>query len=789
MNKRLSIPFAKVPVCGNELKYIKEVLESGWLTTASKAAYFEKKIAEYVGARYACAVNSCTAALHMGLEALGARTGDKVFVQSMTFTASAEIIRYLRAHPVFLDVEYGTNLITPEILMDAIKKYPEVKFIIIVHYGGQAAQMTSPDGEGILDICKKNNIKILQDAAHALPARLNGKMVGSFDDVTCFSFYANKTITTGEGGMLVTNNEYVYNRVKVMRLHGINRDIWDRYTVDIPSWEYDVIEAGYKYNMPDINAAIGLAQLEKADEFHIERLKVAEFYYDQLRNSDMLDLPLLRVPFEDHAWHLFPVVLNENARISRNELIERMFAAGIGTSVHYKPLHLMTYYKNKYDLNANDFPNTERTWQGNFSLPIYPFMKKEELSYICENLKKLAQEGVTKPKSLLSFNHTNIKINSLTVKPKIWLSAPHMSGNEQKYIQEAFDTNWIAPVGPNVDEFEVSLAKFCNMKYTAVVSSGTAAIHLALIILGVTRGDEVISSSFTFSATVNPIIYQGATPILIDSEPETWNMDPEILEIAIKDRISRGKKPKAIIVVHLYGMPAKMDEIMNISRTYEIPLIEDAAEALGSTYDGKSTGSFGIMSILSFNGNKIITTSGGGALLSNDEGLIAKARFLATQARDNAPHYQHSKLGYNYRMSNILAGIGRGQMEVIEDRIKRRRENFNFYKNNLQGLESISFQVEPDSRFFSNHWLTAILVDSLKTGKSRIDLQASLAENLIESRPLWKPMHLQPVFSHYPAYLNGVSEAFFNEGLCLPSGSNMTDEERQTVLDVVKSCL
>jgi dTDP-4-amino-4,6-dideoxygalactose transaminase len=374
---------------------------------------------------------------------------------------------------------------------------------------------------------------------------------------------------------------------------------------------------------------------------------------------------------------------------------------------------------------------------------------------------------------------------------RIYLSSPHMSGGEMKYINKAFDQNWVAPLGPNVDAFEESLAKYCGVKHAAALSSGTAAIHLALIILGVKQGDEVIASSFTFSATVNPIVYQGATPVLIDSEPGTWNMDPELLEKAIKERRAQGSghRVKAIIPVHLYGMPANIGEIMKIADKYEIPVIEDAAEALGSRFNGKQVGSCGRMAVLSFNGNKIITTSGGGALISNDNEIISKARFLATQARDRAPHYQHSQIGYNYRMSNILAGIGRGQMEVIDDRVKRRRDTFIFYKENLGNYEGIKFIEEPDESFFSNRWLTTVLIDPLKTGISREDLQINLEKENIETRPLWKPMHMQPVFSSCPSWLNGVSEELFSKGLCLPSGSNMSDEDRQRVINSLKKCL
>lgn len=378
------IPFAKVFIGEAERHYIKEVLDSGWLTTAGKTLELEKRFAEYVGAKYACAVNSCTAALHLGIDALGIQPGDKVFVPSMTFTASAEVIRYMNADPVFLDTEYLSNLITPEILEEAIQKHPDVRYLIVVHYGGQAANMPE-----IMKICRENNIKILEDAAHAFPASLNGKMVGSFGDITCFSFYANKTITTGEGGMLVTDDEQMYKRVKTMRLHGINRDIWDRFTAKVPSWEYDVVEAGYKYNMPDVNAAIGLGQLEQAEIFRAERQKAVAYYFNHLADVEAIDLPLSHIKPEEHAWHLFPLVLNEKAKITRNQLIEKLSEAGIGTSVHYKPLHQMTYYKERYNLKAGDYPNAEKTWQGNFSLPLYPFMEEDDLSYICETLKIL----------------------------------------------------------------------------------------------------------------------------------------------------------------------------------------------------------------------------------------------------------------------------------------------------------------------------------------------------------------------------------------------------------------
>lgn len=372
---------------------------------------------------------------------------------------------------------------------------------------------------------------------------------------------------------------------------------------------------------------------------------------------------------------------------------------------------------------------------------------------------------------------------------RIWLSLAHMGGHEQRFVQEAFDTNWVVPMGPNVDAFETELAAFLQSNvYVAALSAGTASLHLALIILGVKQGDEVLCQSFTFSASANPIVYQGATPVFIDSEKDTWNMSPEHLERAIKDRISKGKKPKAIIPVHLYGMPAKIEEIQSISSKYEIPIIEDAAEALGSRYKNQHCGTFGEMAVLSFNGNKIITTSGGGALVAHNEEYIKTARFLATQARDAAPHYQHSHIGYNYRMSNVVAGIGRGQMLVLEDRIKQRRTNNEFYRKGLEKVEGISFQTEPSSDYFSNYWLTSILINPLKTGgKTREDIYDVLNENNIESRPLWKPMHMQPIFSGCSYYGDGTSERLFRDGLCLPSGTSLSFDDIDRVIKAIES--
>ena len=363
---------------------------------------------------------------------------------------------------------------------------------------------------------------------------------------------------------------------------------------------------------------------------------------------------------------------------------------------------------------------------------------------------------------------------------KIWLSSPHMGGTEQKFVQEAFDTNWVAPLGPNVSGLEQDIESYLsNNTFVGALSSGTAAIHLGLILLGVQSGDEVICQTFTFSASANPILYQGAVPIFVDSELDTWNICPLALEEAITDRILKGKKPKVIIAVHLYGVPYKIQEVRAVADKYGIPILEDSAEALGSSFKGQKCGTFGDIGILSFNGNKIITTSGGGAIVTNTKELKEKAVFFATQSRDIAPHYQHSEIGYNYRMSNICAGIGRGQMEVLDKHVGLRRSMHEFYESVFSKIDGVSVFSTPNEDYFSNYWLTAIVINPSKTkGKTRENLRLFLEQLNIESRPLWKPMHLQPIFEKYSYYGGKVAEELFENGLCLPSGSNLEESDR-----------
>jgi len=373
------------------------------------------------------------------------------------------------------------------------------------------------------------------------------------------------------------------------------------------------------------------------------------------------------------------------------------------------------------------------------------------------------------------------------IQNKIWLSSPHMGGTEQNYIQEAFNTNWVAPLGPNVNAFEQDLESYLgNQSQVGALSSGTAAIHLGLILLGVQAGDAVLCQSMTFSASANPILYLGATPVFIDSETTTWGLCPVALEQAIQDGIQKGKKPKAIVAVHLFGVPYQVEAVRAVADKYSIPILEDAASALGSSYKNQKCGTFGDIGILSFNGNKIITTSGGGAIVTKTAALKEKAIFYATQSRDNAPHYQHSEIGYNYRMSNICAGIGRGQMEVLDKHVALRRHMHDFYVELFETIEGVNVLEAPNEDYFANYWLSAITIDTTKTkGITAETLRLALDAENIESRPLWKPMHLQPIFSTYPYYGTTIAEQLFKNGLCLPSGSNLTDADRKRIAKVI----
>lgn len=385
----MKIPYFRFKPAGNELKYLKEVLDSGWLTSSEKAIKLEQNFKDYCDTKHSLAVNSCTSGLHLALEALGVKEYTKVLVPTWTFTASAEVIEYLGATPIFCDVDYATCTLSPDILEEALKQNPDISVLILVHFGGQSAELRNNKNKGILDICDAKGIKVIHDAAHAFPSSFNNKKIGSFKDITCFSFYANKTITSGEGGMILTDDSDLYNRMKLMRLHGINRDAWDRFTSSSNQNDYDIVDAGFKYNLSDLNAAVVLAQLEAAEELRLKRESIASRYFEELGELNTLDLPRIDVPLKNHSWHLFNPILNDQSTVSRDELIIELNKRGVGTSIHYKPLHRMSFYKKKYKLEEAYFPQSERIWKGCFSLPIFPDLQEEEQSFIISTLKEL----------------------------------------------------------------------------------------------------------------------------------------------------------------------------------------------------------------------------------------------------------------------------------------------------------------------------------------------------------------------------------------------------------------
>lgn len=387
------VPFAKVDCGGRELEYVAEVLESGWLTTASKSKDLEQKFVELIGCKHAIAVNSCTSALHLALDACGVKPGDKVLLPSLTFTATAEVVRYMGADPVLMDVRADTKCVDGEIIETSWRANPGVTAVIVVHYAGYPVEMTNAEGTGVADVCGRLGVRLINDSAHALPARRDGRMVGLDGDVTCFSFYANKTMTSGEGGMLVTSSDEIAKRAKLMRLHGIDRDVWDRFTSGSARWEYDVVAPGFKYNMPDLNAAVGLAQFERLEEMRLGRQRCAELYLKLLEGHDLIELPLSLIPAEDHAWHLFPVQISENSSIGRNDLIDRLGDVGVGSSVHYKPIHRLKYYKERYDLDPLDFPVADRVWKTTISLPIYSLLTDEDVEFVCMSLRNALGSG------------------------------------------------------------------------------------------------------------------------------------------------------------------------------------------------------------------------------------------------------------------------------------------------------------------------------------------------------------------------------------------------------------
>jgi len=853
--KLRNVPFSPPDMTEEEANEVRDAILSGWITTGPRVKKLEKLLAQYVGVNVGSdttkpncvCLNSQTACAEMTLRILGIGAGDEVIVPAYTYTASASIVAHVGAKLVLVDVQGSAGSPTGSCLeMDYDKMEAAItertKAIIPVDLAGipcdydrifKAVEAKKHLFWPANDIQRKlGRVAVCCDAAHALGAKWHGRMVGEIADFSNFSFHAVKNFTTAEGGAMTWNlpfgkdvvegpqtfggakipyiegetwDGYIYRLMQLLSLHGQNKDALAK--TKLGAWEYDVVGPWYKCNMTDVLAALGLVQLERYPAM-LERRRRMIARMDEAFKG--LPVETLRHYCDEYegSGHLYLARLLGCSREETNLVIEEMAARGVACNVHYKPLPMLSAYKAQgYDIK--DFPNAFAMFENEITLPLNTKMSDEDVEYVIENFVEVVKK----------FGHRRV----------INMSLAHMGGREQEFVKSAFDSNWVAPLGPNVEGFERDMEGYVaacgGQKKVAALSSGTAAVHLGLINLGVTAGDEVIGQSFTFCASTNPAIYLGAKPILVDSEALTYNMDPALLEVAIKDRIVlTGRKPKAIVAVHLYGMPCQMDRIREIAGRYGIPVLEDAAEALGSKLDGQLCGTFGEYGVWSFNGNKMITTSGGGALVCPSVDAKKNTVFYATQAREPLPYYQHEKAGFNYRLSNICAGIGRGQMLALEDHLKWHRKLHEYYREAFAATPGITVHHAPDERFDSNYWLTTILLDPaakvvidgkesavrsvMSEGGAPNDnveqLRVFLEENGIESRALWKPLHCMPLYARgavdrvagegvicreapqAASYVNGVSESIFRRGLCLPSGPCVSEKDAEKVVECVK---
>ena len=876
--KPRKIPFSPPDMSEAEIEQVAEALRSGWITTGPKTKEFERQIAAYVGTAKAACLSSATAAMEMALRLIGVGPDDEVIVPAYTYTASASVTQHVGCKLVLVDSQPDCVEMDYDKMADAITE--KTKVICPVDLGGivcdfdrifQIVEAKKALFRPSNEIQKRiGRIVIAADDAHALGAQWHGKMAGSIADFSAFSFHAVKNLTTAEGGALVWNlpfgeqpvsydawstvppvdgetwNEYLYRLLQLYSLHGQSKDALAK--SQLGSWEYDVIGPWYKCNMTDIMAGIGLAQFKRYPAMLERRRHIIGLYDEALKDLPVAVLKQYGADFSANG-HLYLTRLLGCTDEERRKVIQKMAERGVTCNVHYKPLPMLTAYK-ALGFDIKDFPNAYHLYENEVTLPLHSRLSDEDVAYVIENYVEVINDicfsgghNLSRPHTfmpnVLFSNFDTPKSNPMERK-RIYLCLAHMSdaGLEQKYIQEAFDTNWVVPLGPNVNGFEKDLEDFVNgtnsqlsivnsqlNKRVVALSAGTAAVHLALIACGVKPGDEVIVQSFTFCASSHPITYLGATPIFVDSEKDSWNMDINLMEEAIKDRIAKtGKKPKAIVPVALYGMPYDIDRIMAVAEKYDIPVVEDAAEGFGSRWKGRVLGTYGKFGVLSFNGNKMITTSGGGALVCPDADEWQRIMWLATQARESYPYYQHEAIGYNYRMSNICAGIGRGQMTVADDHIAHHKHVFELYKELLKDVKGIEVHGNPDDRYDSNFWLNTITIDPQLRIKGQDDayktvvqgavggaggvvhatesthtdcepnanveaLRVFLDQRAIEARPLWKPMHKQPVYKDAPAYVNGVSEALFKVGMCLPSGPYVSDEDVRYIVDCIKEAI
>lgn len=797
------LPFFLPPVGEEEIEEVVDTLRSNWITTGPKTRRFEEAFATRVNADGALATNSWTAAAHTALMALGIGPGDEVITSVMTFCATVNIIEHVGATPVLVDVEPDTLNLDPAAVEAAMT--PRTKLIIPVHYAGHPVEL-----DRIEIIAGQHGVKILEDAAHALPASYKGRVIGSGPNLVAFSFYATKNLTTAEGGMLTGDREFLSN-ARIYTLHGMSNNAWNRYDKKGAA-RYEVTVPGFKYNLTDIQSAMGLRQLEKLADFQKRRRSIAARYNEAFSEMEALETPVSK-PEVEHAWHLYVLRLREQVlpRL-RDRFCEELKARNIGTSLHFIPIHLHAYYREKYGHRPEDFPVAYDAYQRMLSLPIHPRLSdgdmEDVIQAVLETTKKLsgppasapglspdreadpaqsdASPGEEPPPPMEGAPSS--RNNSDAESFRIYLSPPLMTGKEVGAVADAIRSHWVAPQGPHLRAFESAVAGRLGVGHACALSSGTAAIHLGLRALGVGPGDDVLCSTFTFIAAANPIHYLGANCVFVDSEADTWNMDPALVADYLKEAAGKGRLPKAVVVADIYGQCADFDGLREACSKYEIPILEDAAEALGASARGRPAGSFGDIAALSFNGNKVITTSGGGMVVSRNREWIDKARFWATQAREPGLQYEHREIGQNYRLSNVLAALGLVQLEALEDFVDRKRRIFERYRRAFADDPGITWMPEP-AGWSSTRWLSCLRIDPEAHSRNAMDLCQGLLAAGIESRPLWKPLHTQPVFQGAKVLGGAFSEKLAAEGVSLPSGCGLTEAEQDEVIDRVKGLL
>lgn len=826
----MKIPFSPPDIRETDILEVSKALRSGWITTGPRTKEFEDAIAKYVNTPKAVCLASATSCLEMALRILGIGEGDEVITSAYTFTSSASVITHVGAKIVLVDTEPDTYLMDYDKLEAAITE--RTRAIIPVELAGVVC-----DYDRIFEIVEKKKslfkpktkiqeklgrIAIVSDAAHALGAKYKDKMCGEIADFTAFSFHAVKNLTTAEGGALVWNSiegisdKDIYRELMILTLHGQSKDALEK--SQLGGWEYDILKPAYKCNMTDVMAAVGLSQLKRYSDTLKRRQQLVDRYNEAFENFPIQVIQTPEVS-KNSSKHLYFVRVNGIDEQRRNEIIMEMSHFGVAANVHYKPLPMYTAYRDM-GFDIKDYPNAYNQYKNEITLPLNTRMTDEEQECVIDCFSKVL--GLTpnpkKRRGLKPFEK------------KIWLSSPTMHGEEMTYVQEAFATNWMSTVGENIDEVERLVAGKVGRKYCVGLSAGTAALHLAIKlaaeelygqadpIRGCLAGKKVFCSDMTFDATVNPVAYEGGEAIFIDSEYETWNIDP----VALEKAFSMYPDVKLVVLAHLYGTPAKMDEIKAVCEAHGALIVEDAAESFGATYKGIQTGSFGTPSgVLSTNGNKIITGSCGGLLLTDDLEMANKVRKWSTQSREDAPWYQHEEMGYNYRMSNVIAGVIRGQIPYLEEHIASKKAIYERYK---KGLSDLPVDMNPYLACSEpNFWLSCCTIrpeamchqvrsdrDVLyrtEPGKTcPTEILDKLMEYNAEGRPIWKPMHMQPIYQNHPfitatgngraksnAYIDegvssNVGKDIFERGLCLPSDNKMTAEEQDIIIELIHQC-